>query len=349
MDLLELLHHPQFALKMAERPSHVIALIGLGSIGISFAALHLKHSNASLRVYDSRPDLDHYVASVLPAYLDRSLSVDSLIISGRLKLCSTLEEACTGASIVQEQGPENLRIKVSLWSRVLEVVSQDTHLWSSTSGIPASEMVQDLKDKSRLLVIHPFNPPHIMPLIEIVPSPATDPIEVTFARSYFETLQSGHRPVVVRKEIPGFVANRLAFVLFREACSLVAGGVVDVKDLDDIVEASLGPRWAVTGPFKSYNHGGGTGGLPAFLENLSETMGNVWESAGLITFDGVGYSPGPLTRSADGQGKASEVESPWMQKVIQQTVEAYGYPDASALCTRDDALRKVLKATEAKS
>ncbi|KIX08878.1 uncharacterized protein Z518_03535 [Rhinocladiella mackenziei CBS 650.93] len=338
---------------MDEPARQVIALIGLGTIGISFAALHLKHSDALLRVYDPRPDLKQHVASMLPVYLestDPSLSVDSLISGGRFVLCSTLAEACTGASIVQEQGPENLQVKASTWSEVLRHVSPTAHLWSSTSGVPASQQVQELKDKTRLLVVHPFNPPHVMPLVEIVPSPETDPGEVQFAKRYFEALKSGHRPVVVRKEASGFVANRLAFILFREACSLVADDIVSVQDLDTIVEASLGPRWAVAGPFKSYSYGGGTGGLPAFLRNLSGTMEEVWQSAGTVSFERTEFDPTNI--KSDGATVIDDNDTPhdqsgiWTHKVIQQTLEGYGFPDSRILASRDAALRRVLQAAE---
>jgi len=276
---------------MSIRPQERVTLIGLGAIGISFASLHLKHSESIVSVYDPRPDLESHLQSVLPVYLDAgednaSLSVASLLSSGRLRICSSLESACTDATIVQEQGPENLAFKKSTWAQVVRLVSPITHLWSSTSGIAASLQGQDLdaSAQSRLLVVHPFNPPHLMPLLEIVPSPHTSAAELDFARAYFAALHSGHRPVVLHRERPGFVANRLAFILFREACHLVADGVVSVRDLDTIVEASLGLRWAVTGPFKAYNYGGGAKGLDSFLANLSGTIQEIWNDAGVVNF-----------------------------------------------------------------
>ncbi|KFY04982.1 hypothetical protein O988_00355, partial [Pseudogymnoascus sp. VKM F-3808] len=233
---------------------HNITLIGLGTIGLSFAALHLKYSNAVVSVHDTRPDLEEYINSVLPGYMDSSdaaLSLAQLRLTGRLKICSSLEEACQHATIVQEQGPENLTFKRALWPHVEKLVPASTHLWSSTSGIPASHQVADMQDHTRLLVVHPFNPPHIMPLIELVPSPTTQPAEVAFARSYFSAMPSGHQPIVLNKEIPGFVGNRLAFALLREACYLVDQDVISAPDLDRLVESSIGPRWAVQGPFRS--------------------------------------------------------------------------------------------------
>ncbi|KAH8891797.1 hypothetical protein GQ53DRAFT_746285 [Thozetella sp. PMI_491] len=319
-----------------------MALIGLGSIGISFAALFLKFSKATVAVYDPRPDLEQHIRSILPVYLDSedaALSVESLISASRLRIATSLEDACAGATIVQEQGPENLAFKASVWEKVAKVVGADTHLWSSTSGIPASKQVADLDDsiKSRLLVVHPFNPPHIMPLIEICPSPHTKAAEVEYVVAFFKALNSGHRPVALKKEVSGFVGNRLAFVLLREACQLVADGVVDIEGLDAIVEASVGPRWAVTGPFKSYNYGGGVGGLDAWFKNLSGSVQDVWDNPGDVSFDGTRYDA--KLKGTDVSG----VPASWTDDIVKQTQETYGTPTTDDFAKRDRALKAVLK------
>lgn len=131
-----------------------------------------------------------------------------------------------------------------------------------------------MKNKTRLLIVHPYNPPHIMPLLEIVPSPTTSPSVLSATIGYWKNL--GREPVVLKKECTGFVANRLAFALFREAISLVHEGVIGVKELDDLVTASMGPRWAVQGPFKSYHAGGGAGGLKEFMEKIGGTVRESW-------------------------------------------------------------------------
>lgn len=307
-----------------------VTLIGLGAIGISFAALHLRYTSALVSVYDTRPDLESHINSVLPGYInsdDAALSISELRAMGRLRICSSLEEACQDATIVQEQGPENLEFKRSIWSRVEDLVPSTAHLWSSTSGIAASLQCGSMKDMARLLVVHPFNPPHLMPLIEIVPSAMTKWVEVDFAREYFERMASGHRPIVQHKEITGFVGNRLAYALFREACSLVDRDIISAHDLDALVEASIGPRWAVQGPFKSYNMGGGTGGLEAFLKNLSGTIQEVWDSSVPLAFE-----------EESGEGSAG-----WVEKVIKQTSEAYGTPTPAQYAERDTALNEVLE------
>ena len=250
-----------------------IAVLGSGTIGLSFAALHLtKNPTCTVTLFDTRPDLYDYVCQRLPGYI---LDECSESYQDRLSLAPTLQKAVEYADIVQENGPENLAFKKSLWPEVEKHARSDALLWTSTSGIPASQQSQDMRDKSRLMVVHPYNPPHIMPLLEVVPSPTTTQSNINKTLKYWRSL--GRTPVVIKKECTGFVANRLAFALFREACSLVAQDVVSVKDLDAIVTASMGPRWSIAGPFKSYHAGGGEGGLHSFMEKIGGTVQECWD------------------------------------------------------------------------
>ncbi|KAM5342003.1 hypothetical protein ACJ41O_015034 [Fusarium nematophilum] len=326
---------------MSQSPQQTIALIGLGTIGLSFAALHLRFSNANLRLYDVRDDLEQHISTLLPVYLESTKrdtgdtpSVQELISSGRISICSSLEEACSAATVVQEQGPDSVEFKKTNWARVVKCAPPEAHLWSSTSGIRASQQVEDLEDKSRVLVVHPWNPPHILPLIEVVPSPHTQPERTQFAMDYFTKLNSGHRPVWIKKETQGFVGNRLAFVLFREACHLVANDVVSVEDLDIIMETSLGPRWAAAGPFKAYNFAGGAGGIGAFMHHLSGTMEACWDDAGDLSFKS---GSGPSEDGGSGTGH-------WTDKISRQTEEVYGRPTAETLAQRDRDLQKIIQA-----
>ncbi|KAI9368405.1 3-hydroxyacyl-CoA dehyrogenase [Aspergillus egyptiacus] len=313
-----------------------ITLIGLGTIGMSMAALHLSRDNTIVDVFDTRPEFEKYILKTLPNFLEDPSSVcndglssssklASLLRSGRLNIHSSLETACASATIVQEQGPENIAFKQSIWKQVENLAPASAHLWTSTSGIAASVQQQDMEDKTRLLVVHPFNPPHIMPLLEIVPAPETSPERVEFAREYFSLPGSRHRPVVIRKEIPGFVGNRLAFALLREACYLVQEDVVSAKDLDTILMASLGPRWAGNGVFESYQQGGGEGGIRAFLEKLGSTMQEVWDGLGQVNVLG-------------------EKKTEWKEKVIQQTDDAYGTLTAEQAWEKEERLRDFIRA-----
>ncbi|TKA70661.1 hypothetical protein B0A55_08757 [Friedmanniomyces simplex] len=300
--------------------AHNITLVGAGTIGLSFAALHLtKNPSCRVSIYDTRPDLQAYVKQHLPGYL---IDADHDACVARLIFANDLQDAVKEASVVQEQGPENADFKVSIWPQIEQHAPADAIFWSSTSGIPASVQSAQMHDPSRLVVVHPYNPPHIMPLLEVVPSSQTSQMVVDRTLSYWRAL--GRTPVIIKKECTGFVANRLAFALFREACSLVSQGVVDVKDLDEIVQASMGPRWSVAGPFKSYHAGGGEGGLASFMEKIGGTVQECWEASeeevrkGAITVGGV-----------------------WQGDVCRQTDEAYSVVDSAE---RDEKTRKVLAA-----
>lgn len=244
-------------------------------------------------------------------------TISPLIASHRLQIISDLREAVSQSHIIQEQGPENTEFKQKIWLDIESHAPSECLFWSSTSGIPASVQSAHMVNRGRLVVVHPYNPPHIMPLIEIVPSPETDPSVVTRTVDYWNKL--GREPVVLKKETTGFVANRLAFVLLREAIHLVNEGVISVGDLDRLVESSMGPRWAVAGPFKSYHMGGGAGGLEGFMKNIGGTVQGCWDDAGV---ENVG----------DG----------WEGKVFEQTREAYGDVKISDFKKRDDITKDVL-------
>jgi 3-hydroxyacyl-CoA dehydrogenase len=297
-----------------------VAIIGAGTIGLSFAALHLiKNPDCTVTIYDTRPDLKEYMRAKLQEFL---VDADVKECTSRVYTADSLERAISNANIVQEQGPENAGFKRTTWAQIEQHAPSDALFWSSTSGIPASEQSRDMRDQSRLVVVHPYNPPHIMPLLEVVPSPSTSQAVIDRTLEYWRNL--GRVPVLIRRECTGFVANRLAFALFREACSLVAQGVVGVEDLDAVVQASMGPRWTVAGPFKSYHAGGGEGGLRSFVEKIGGTVQECWDAS-------------------DKDVKAGHivVGEKWQEEVCRQTDEAYGVVDTGE---RDLKTKAVLKA-----
>jgi 3-hydroxyacyl-CoA dehydrogenase len=299
--------------------SNLITLIGAGTIGLSFAALHLQYltSPSQLTIHDTRPDLQSYVESNLQNYLPPHQH--NLISQIHLSSSNdTFPDAVRNARIIQEQGPENAPFKANIWKEIEKHAPNDALLWSSTSGISASIQSQEMSDKTRLLVVHPYNPPHIMPLLEIVPSPSTNPALVEQALDFWR--KRGRKPVVIHKECTGFVANRLAFALLKEAIYLVDEGVVSVQEVDEIVEASMGPRWAVAGPFKSYHAGGGAGGLEGFFKNIGGTVQGCWDETGKPTF---------------GKGEA------WEGMVFEQAKQTYGFVNTN---TRDRITRRVVEA-----
>lgn len=313
-----------------------ITLIGAGTIGLSFAAPHLDHASRlgakELRVtiHDTRPDLEEHIHNLLPSYIKCKLTrledprvngylvaIDDRASRNELIINDDLKTAVAEADIIQEQGPENASFKTLLWRKVELFCPPKALLWSSTSGIPASIQSANMKDPSRLIVVHPYNPPHIMPLLEIVPSPVTDSDLISRTLDFWK--DKGKTPLVLKKETTGFVANRLAYALFREAIHLVREGVATVKDIDDLMTSSMGPRWAVAGIFKSYHAGGGAGGLEGFFKNIGGTVQACWDDIGHV-----------------------DVGDGWEEDVFKQTKDAYGVVDPKE---RDEKTRRVLEIT----
>ena len=248
------------------------AVLGAGTIGLSWAALFAAHG-MDVRVQDPRPDLqeqlDATVAALTPVLGD---------MGGRISVAADLETAVDGVDVVQENGPERLDLKQELWARVEAAAPASALLLSSTSGLMPSDMAARMREPGRLLVGHPFNPPHVVPLVEVVPGAQTPAEGAAAAADFYRSL--GKVPVVLRKEIGGFVANRLQSALFRESVNLVLQGVVTPEELDQVVTESVGVRWATAGPFESYHLGGGPGGLRHLLEHLGPGMAKRWKDLG---------------------------------------------------------------------
>jgi ketoreductase RED1 len=255
------------------------AVVGAGTIGLSWAALFAAHG-MQVTVTDPRPDLEEVlertigaIAGALPG--GRRQPADLLAL---ISVVDDVETAVTGADVVQENGPENLEFKRELFVRVEQAAPREALLLSSTSGLMPTDMSQDMTEPGRVLVGHPFNPPHVVPLIEVVPGQQTPPDAVEAAVAFYTAL--GKRPVVLHKEIGGFVANRLQSALFRECVHLVLSGVVTAEELDTVVTESVGVRWATAGPFQSYHLGGGPGGIRHLLEHLGPGMRRRWDDLG---------------------------------------------------------------------
>lgn len=312
---------PEQNVSGAFSPAH-IAVIGAGTIGLSIAAFHVPFSN-TITIYDTRPHFENYVRVNLPSLLASSysnvVSHPSSELPSNVKLTSNLEEAVKDADIVQESCPEILALKQNLWPQIELSCPPSALLWSSTSGIPASKQSESMKDPSRLVVVHPYNPPHIMPLLEIVPGSKTKPKVVDKTLAFWK--ERGRRPVLVKKEVAGFVANRLAFALLREAIHLVSSDVISAQDLDAVVEASMGPRWAVAGPLRSYAAGGGEKGLEGFFEKIGGTVQDCWQDQGNVTVGG-----------------------DWQKHVFKEVREAYGVFESVDAEERNSITRDVLEA-----
>lgn len=238
----------------------VIAIVGAGVIGLSWARLARDHG-WSVTITDPAPELQQWVTAEFGAD------------DPQVTWTANIAEAVAGADLVQENGPERLAIKQSIFAEVLAHAPARAVLATSSSSIASSLIAEGLEDGSRLLVGHPFNPPALMPLVEVVPGP--DTTEETVQRAVELYRELDRVPVVVRKEMPGHVANRLQTALSREAQYLVEEGVVTVADLDAILQNSLGLRWSAIGLFEGNVLGGGPGGARHLFEGVGAETGRI--------------------------------------------------------------------------
>jgi ketoreductase RED1 len=254
-------------------------VVGAGTIGLSWTTLFASHGIA-VKVNDPRDDLEDVVTATVTQFAATlpGGARDPQELLALVELAPDLDAAAGDVDLVQENGPEDLGFKQQLFARLERAVPGHCLLLSSTSGLMPTDMAQDMQQPGRVLVGHPFNPPHVVPLVEVVPGKETDPATTEAVAEFYRSL--GKAPVVLRKEIGGFVANRLQSALFRESVSLVLSGVVTPEELDRVVTESVGVRWATAGPFESYDLGGGPGGLRHLLEHLGPGMARRWKTLG---------------------------------------------------------------------
>jgi L-gulonate 3-dehydrogenase len=229
-----------------------VAVIGAGLVGAGWAIVFAQ-SGLNVRVYDADPYATERALALIQEQL-KELSSFGLIddpkgIAARLTPTYQLADAVNGAAYVQESILERIDLKRRLMQELEEMAAPDLMIGSSSSGIPASAFTDGLKISSRVLIVHPINPPYLVPVVELVPSPNTSPATIVFVDALMRGLK---RSVVhVRKEVQGFVLNRLQAALLREAWALVEDGVASCEDIDRTVRDGLGWRWSFMGPFET--------------------------------------------------------------------------------------------------
>ncbi|MBM7517460.1 3-hydroxyacyl-CoA dehydrogenase [Nocardioides nitrophenolicus] len=254
-----------------------IGIAGAGSIGVAMAVVFAR-AGQDVRCWDPFPDACHRAATELDDRLDRLhrgglLDEDPAAVAGRVSFVGRLEVAVEDADLVQECAPERLDVKQALYARLAELTGAGVPLASSSSALRAGLLAEGNGAADRILVAHPANPPYLLPVIELVPSTATDPSITRAAAELYAG--AGLHPIALHREVEGFVFNRLQGAVLREAYCLVRDGVVDVADLDAVVTLGLGRRWSVIGPFETVdlNTRGG-------IEAHAEKMGPAYERMG---------------------------------------------------------------------
>jgi 3-hydroxyacyl-CoA dehydrogenase len=264
----------------SSKPISKVAIIGTGVIGASWAALFLA-KGLDVVATDIAPNaetsLRRFVDGAWPS-LER-LGLASGASPKRLIFTADLSEAVKGADLIQENGPERIEFKKELYGQLDDLLPSDVIIASSSSGLTMSEIQSGAPlHPERCLIAHPFNPPHLIPLVEIVGGAKTSEESIRRASEFYTAL--GKRTVRLHKEVPGHVANRLQAALAREVYHLVGEGVVSVADVDTALSWGPGLRWGIMGQVLLNHLGGGQGGMEHFLQQFTGPMTAWWKVLG---------------------------------------------------------------------
>jgi 3-hydroxyacyl-CoA dehydrogenase len=265
---------------MSNKPIRRIAIIGTGVIGASWTSLFLA-KGLEVTATDVAPNaeaaLRRFVEAAWPAL--KRLGLAPGASQSNLKFTAALAEAVKGADLVQENGPERIDFKKKLYGQLDELLPPDVIIASSSSGLTMSEIQSGAASHpERCVIAHPFNPPHLVPLVEIVGGAKTSEATMRRAAEFYTSI--GQRTVRLNKEMPGHVANRLQAALAREVYYLVAEGVVSAADVDTALSWGPGLRWGIMGNMMLNHLGGGPGGIEHFFQQFSGPMTAWWKTLG---------------------------------------------------------------------
>ena len=255
--------------------SAVFAALGTGVIGAGWIARALARG-LDVRAWDPAPGaeaaLRTRLANAWPALEAQGLAPGASL--ERLSFHADLEEAVASADVIQESAPERLELKRDLHAQVSRAARPDALICSSTSGLLPSDFYADAEHPERCLVGHPFNPVYLLPLVEVVGGTQTSAANLARAEAFYREL--GMRPLRVRKEVPGFIADRLLEALWREALHLVNDGVATTGEIDDAIRYGAGLRWSFMGTFLTYTLAGGPAGMRHFMQQFGPALKLPW-------------------------------------------------------------------------
>src|SRR6267142_1878799 len=261
------------------KPIRQIAIVGTGVIGASWAAQYLARGFDVIAT-DPGPNAE----ANLRKYVDeaweqlKAIGLTPGASRNRLKFTTNMKDALSKADFVQENAPERPDFKIKLFADMDSATPTDSIIASSSSGITPSVMQTNCKHPERVLIGHPFNPPHIIPLVEVVGGARTSPEAIKQAIAFYASI--GKKPILLHKELPGHVGNRLQAALYREVMYLIQQGVLSVADADDAVSWGPGLRWGVMGPSLQWHLGGGAGGIRHFMEHLMDPLQDMMKALG---------------------------------------------------------------------
>jgi 3-hydroxyacyl-CoA dehydrogenase len=262
-----------------------VAVIGAGTIGASWAALFLAHG-LTVTLCDPASNAEASARTLIgqawPTLAALGVARDDVPWHA-LRVGADLDAALTDADFVQENAPEREDFKIDLFARMDAAAPARTILASSTSGLIMSRLQSRCRHPERCVIGHPFNPPHLIPLVEVVGGGQTSPDTIEHAMAFYRRV--GKYPIKINKEVTGHVANRLQAAVWREAIHLAMENVASIADIDAAMAQGPGLRWAVFGPHMTFHLGGGQGGMGHFLDHLKGPVQSWWDDLGDARLD----------------------------------------------------------------
>ncbi len=256
-----------------------VAVVGAGTIGSSWAALFLA-KGLDVIVTDANPNaegaLRHFVEAAWPALTTLGLAPDAT--PDRLTFQPDLGLTCEGADFVQENATEREALKAALLTDIDAATRPEVVIASSSSALTVTSMQSRCRHPDRVVLGHPFNPPHLVPLVEVVGGERTSAEVLDRATAFYAAL--GKTPVRLNKEVYGHIANRLQAAVFREAINLLDQGVASLADIDRAMADGPGLRWSLMGPFLTFHLGGGQGGMASFMTQFAQMQTDLWRDLG---------------------------------------------------------------------
>ncbi|WP_077000024.1 3-hydroxyacyl-CoA dehydrogenase NAD-binding domain-containing protein [Variovorax sp. KK3] len=259
-----------------------VAVVGTGVIGASWAAYFLAHG-LDVDATDPSPGAEARLREAVAQHwptLERFGLAEGASMD-RLRFHPDLEAALRDCDFVQENGPERLDFKIDLFRRMDAAAPAHAILASSSSGLRVSDFQSGCANPQRVVLGHPFNPPHLIPLVEVIGGEGTSADAVARTMDFYAAI--GKRPIHVKREVKGHIANRLQAALWREAFHLVEQGVASVADIDTAIAHGPGLRWALMGPFMNLHLSGGAGGVAHVLAHLGGPIEDWWKDLGAPT------------------------------------------------------------------
>lgn len=255
-----------------------VACVGAGVIGYSWA-LYYSLKELSVNVYDltdeklqlAKKRIHESLVNLKQNDVVSENEIDE--IESRISYTTSMEEAVKDVQFITESGPENYEVKQKMAEEMEKYTSSDTIIASSTSGLLVTEIAKNAKHPERFIGAHPYNPPHLIPLVELTRGEKTDDHILEVAREFYQMIDK--EPVVLQKEALGFICNRIQMAVYREVCSLVMKGVCTIEDADKAVTYGPGLRWAIIGPSLVFELGGGEGHIDGLMKHLNPSI-SLW-------------------------------------------------------------------------